>query len=378
MSRELDEHRRYLQDTPRVDAFARAIAAAVAPGDVVVDLGCGTGILGLLACRAGAARVYAIEMGGMAEVACAVAAANGFGDRVIPVRGHSRDVSLPERADVVMGDQTGHFGFEAGVLDCFEDARRRFLKPGGRLVPRRVRLWVAPVEVPDVWQHAAFWSARPHGFDMSPAGEVAWNSGHPSAVDPRALLAPGLAVATLDTGADNSVFAFGAEIRVARAGALHGIAGWFDAELSDGVSMTNAPGDGRRIDRRNVVFLIPRPLAVEAGETLGVEMRIRPHDLVVRWVVERRGADGRPRERFEQSTFSGMLISRADVDRTRPGFVPRLTERGRARRLVLDLADGRRSVADIERAVLDAHPALFGGAADAGRFVAEALTRYVE
>ena len=64
--------------------------------------------------------------------------------------------------------------------------------------------------------------------------------------------------------------------------------------------------------------------------------------------------------------------------RTRPQFVPRLTERGRARKMVLDLADGRASVADIERSLFDAYPHLFADPADAGLFVAEVVTRYAE
>src|SRR4029453_11588483 len=102
----------YLEDDMRLTAFAQAISSTVRPGDVVVDLGCGTGILGLLACRAGAARVYAIDAGGMAEIARVIAAANGLADRIAIINGHSQQVSLPERADVVLCDQIGHFGFE--------------------------------------------------------------------------------------------------------------------------------------------------------------------------------------------------------------------------------------------------------------------------
>ena len=73
----LDEHRQYLSDSVRVAALSAAIHRVVKPGDIVVDLGAGTGILGLVACRAGASRVYAIEEGGMIEVAREIARANG-------------------------------------------------------------------------------------------------------------------------------------------------------------------------------------------------------------------------------------------------------------------------------------------------------------
>src|SRR5688572_15264486 len=86
MSLVLDEHRELLADRHRVTAFSRAIAATVRPGDVVVDLASGTGILGLLACRAGAIRVYSLEIDGIAGLAREFAAANGYGDRITVVR----------------------------------------------------------------------------------------------------------------------------------------------------------------------------------------------------------------------------------------------------------------------------------------------------
>ncbi|HEX9126493.1 MAG TPA: 50S ribosomal protein L11 methyltransferase, partial [Methylomirabilota bacterium] len=125
MSLIVDEHRQYLADPHRLAAFERAIAATVNPGDVVIDLGAGTGILGLFACRAGAARVYAIDDGGIIELARSLCRANGFADRVVFVKGLSTRVTLPEKANVVVADQIGRFGFESGVWEYFTDARAR-------------------------------------------------------------------------------------------------------------------------------------------------------------------------------------------------------------------------------------------------------------
>src|SRR5712671_2928858 len=179
MSRVIDEHRQYLADTARVSAFASAIAEVVKPGDVVLDLASGTGILGLLACRAGASRVYAVDAGGMAQPARAIVRENGFEGRIQVVNGYSAQVELPERADVLLTDQIGHFGFEAGIVEFVADARRRLLTSDARLMPSRIDLLIAPVEAPDVAEAISFWSRRPAGFAMDTLHEMAANSGYP-------------------------------------------------------------------------------------------------------------------------------------------------------------------------------------------------------
>src|SRR5438552_2508186 len=94
----LDQHRALLADSVRTNAFAEAIARVVRPGDVVLDLGSGSGVLAILAARAGARKVFAIEQGHMADVATMVVANNGCRDRVEVLHARSHDVDLPERA----------------------------------------------------------------------------------------------------------------------------------------------------------------------------------------------------------------------------------------------------------------------------------------
>ena len=104
MSLIVDEHREYLSDPARLEAYRRAIHEVVRPGMVVADLGSGTGILGLFALEAGAARVYSIEATGMIEIARALAGANGFRDRFHAVQSHSSEAELPERVDAIVSD----------------------------------------------------------------------------------------------------------------------------------------------------------------------------------------------------------------------------------------------------------------------------------
>jgi protein arginine N-methyltransferase 1 len=373
----IDEHRLYLADAVRVSAFGAALAEIVQPDDVVLDLGSGTGILGLLACRAGAARVYAIDAGGMAQLAREVVGVNGLKGRVRVVNGFSATVDLPERADLLVTDQIGHFGFEAGIVGYVADARRRLLQPHARLVPSRIDLWLAPVEAADVASAVEFWFGHPAEFDMSPLRELAVNSGYPRALQPDEVLGSPALGGSIDLHVDCRSVALEAETTIARAGTLHGIGGWFVATLSPHVTMSNSPFASDRITRRNVVFPIERPTAVTAGDRVRTRMRILPDDSVVSWTVEvfRREADTAA-FRFAHSTLRGMLLAREQIRRTRPDYVPELTPRGLARLSVLTLCDGQRPLAEIEREVYARHATIFRDPAEAAVFVAEVVAGY--
>lgn len=376
MSLIVDEHRAYLSDAVRLSAYRRAIAEVVEPGHVVLDLASGTGILGLMACEAGASRVYSVEVSGMVEIARAAAAANGFADRVTCVHGLSSEVSLPERVDRIVCDQIGRFGFEAGLIDYGSDARDRFLKPGGRMIPERIDLFLAPVESDELFQQVQFWSSRPAGFDFEPARRWAANTGYPVELTPEALVGCPARAATIDTLTMRSEpMKASAELEVERRGTLHGIGGWFVARLSPSVCLTNAPTAACRVKRRNAFFPIDRAVAVLPGDVVSVAMRIVPDGPMVGWNVRVERA-GRSIGHFAHSTLDGMLLCPEDHRRMHPASVPTLSPRGRARLTVLELCDGMRSLAAIERGVFDRHPDLFTSFSEAQTFVAEVVTRY--
>jgi protein arginine N-methyltransferase 1 len=375
MSLEVDQHRQFLQDSVRLDAFRRAVADVVRPGHVVVDLASGTGILGFFALQAGASRVYAVESTGIIDIARAVAAANGYGDRWVAVQGYGAHVSLPERADVVVCDELGRFGIEVDILEHAHNARRLYLKPGGTMLPGRVDLMLAPVEVPALFAQIDFWRSRPAGFDFSPARRWAANTGYPIAFSSDMLLGPPIVGASLDLREKGpSPFRCRGSVVVARAGILHGIGGWFSAQLSPSVAMTNAPTASERIGRRNVFFPLDPPIEVHPGDVVEADLHVIPPK-AIGWNASV-SRDARTIARFRHSTLNGMLLTADELRRTRPGFVPHLTDRGIARQTVLELCDGARPLAEIEREVFARHGALFPSQSDAALFVAEVVTRY--
>jgi Ribosomal protein L11 methyltransferase (PrmA) len=378
MSLVLDEHREYLSDKLRLDLFRKAIKKTVKPGDVVMDLGAGSGILGLFACEAGARRVYAVDAGGMIQVARELARANGFGDRVMGIQGLSTRIDLPEKVDVIVADQIGHFGFEAGVLEFFRDAVGRFLKPGGRTVPRRISLHTGAVTYPRGYRNAIFWSMRPAGFDFSPAQKIASNTGYPTEARLLKLISNGAKLTTLDAAAAPADFSADVSVRVARKATMHGIAGWFSSELAQGVEMTNSPATARRITRRAVFLPIEHPVQVVPGDRVSIAMNITPEQIMVTWKVKITNKSGDEKARFIHSTMRGMLLTPENLAKTRPDFVPRLTPWGEARRTVVDLCDGERPLEEIEKLVFDKHRNLFDSLARAAEFVTEVTAVYAE
>src|SRR5262249_51793631 len=149
----LSIHGAMLADSARNAAFRKAIETVVRPGDVVVDVGAGSGLLSLMAARAGAKKVYALESGPLAAVCRRIADTNGFAATIDVQMIDSRHWNPPEHADVVISETLGVAVFEEGFLQTMQDARNRFLRHGGALIPGRLKVLIAPVEMPPGLSH---------------------------------------------------------------------------------------------------------------------------------------------------------------------------------------------------------------------------------
>jgi protein arginine N-methyltransferase 1 len=368
----LDEHLGYVADRTRLELFETAIQTTLKPGDRVVDLGCGTGVLGLKCLQAGASRVVAIDSTAMLEVARETFARAGMTDRVDFIRGDSLRVELPDRADLVICDQVGYFGFDYGIVHTLADARRRFLGPGGSLIPRTIRLQIGVVQSEKCRDKVDGWRA-----DHVPA-EVHWvrrlgvNTKHDCELGSDELLSGAAVLGDIDLSSDNpEFFSWTAELRIERDGVMHGLAGWFECELAERVWMTNSPLADRAIDRPQVFLPLDEPVEVKEKSAVRATVMARPAEHLVAWVVEVPGSG----QRFSHSTWEGMMLTPEDLVRANPDGVPRLSREGEARMTVLGYCDGRRTVREIEQAVLRDHPDLLPSTGEISRFVAQALGR---
>ena len=289
-----------LVDDVRTGSYRQAISQVVRSGDAVVDVGCGSGILTFLACRAGARHVYAIESEAVIEIAKLVAKKIGLQDRITFFNAPSFDVELPESVDVILTETMGTFGFEEGILGSLTDARNRFLKKGGRLIPHGVDLFLVPVELPQFYKHVIdFWIAGCQGFDFSPVRDLTVNNFHPLKLHEDSFLCAPTRVEQIgfletqraEVDAHVSFYA-------TRSGRLHGLAGWFNAELKPGLHVSNGPKD-KGSHWGLAFFPIDQPVVVNQGNRIQVEMSSTKNGEYWHWCVAVNG------QRFEHSTLRG-------------------------------------------------------------------------
>lgn len=297
------------QTGSRLTEYSRAIAAAVREGHVVLDLGSGTGILALLACRAGAKGVYAVESSEAIRLGELIASKTEFADRIEFIQSESSKVVLNEQVDVIVADIHDTFGLQPGGLASFFDVRDRLLRPGGIVIPRSIELLIAPVEAPKFYaREIDVWAEPVQGIDVSAARPFAANHIHSGRFEPGELLAPLEPIGHIDLVRSKSVRAGGsATASISRDGIIHGLCGCFVTALGDDVVMNNVPGDGTTTNFAQAFFPLDRAVAVTAGDS--VAMTIDSHDgQAIRWQVEISRA-GQLLARFDHSTLNGLLMS---------------------------------------------------------------------
>jgi protein arginine N-methyltransferase 1 len=375
-----------IADSVRMDAFVKALRQAIKPSSVVIDIGTGTGIFALLACQFGARRVYAIEPDDSIQVGREIAAANGYAERIEFVQELSTRVTLPERADVIISDLGGRLPWFQHHIPSIADARKRFLAPGGVLIPQRDTLWVAVVEAPDLYKlWTAPWDDNRYGLDMEAARRIVTNTWRKGKVTPEQLLVEPQCWATLDYAiVENPDISAEVTWTVARAGTAHGLSVWFDRTVTEGVLLSNAPNAPKFISPELTYgapfFPWSTPVPLAAGDTVSVALQANlvGKDYVWCWNthVLDQGRPGQIKTNFKQSTFLGKPLSPAQLRKQADSHVPVLNEDGQIDRLTLDLMSDNISLANVARRLAAQFPTRFAKWEDALTRVGELSEKY--
>jgi protein arginine N-methyltransferase 1 len=368
-------------DRVRLDAYAEALRRQITPGCVVADIGAGTGILSLLACKLGARRVYAIELSDAAQLIRDTARDNGYADRIRVLRERSSELTLPERADVIVSDLRGVLPPFHRHLADIADARTRLLADGGRLVPAADRMFVGIVSVPELFeQRRAPWTNDVYGLSLGAALRFVDNSWQKYRAQADMLLSAPSEWARLDYHRvdDPRVRGAGTQ-RIEKDGVAHGLLVWFDAELCDGVGFSNRPGVPKAIYGQ-AFFPWPAPVSLRCDDCVDFELRADPSGDCCIWtwssVVRRREAPEIAANRFRQSDFLATPLSADSLRKRAAGFRPELSLMGEIALRALERLRSGLDLQTLANELRTMHPEQFRSFDAALDFAGELSLRY--
>lgn len=287
-------HEDILKDEVTISAYQKAIQqnAHLFRGAVVLDVGCGLGLLSLLAAQAGARKVIGLEeQSELVSMAGTIAQANGFGDIIQFVCGSATPgaqghvTELPDglvHVDIIVSEWMGYFLMYESRLGEVLTARDRWLKPGGLLFPDRAKLHVEMLEDAEYAQRHFDYFDNVWGFDFAAMKVSAHSEPVVQAFEPRQLLTSSTCVLDLDlyrcTPADCYQMAAPFTVACARPGHVHGSLFWFEIRFDachKPVAFATGPESPPTCWKQVAFFLGGSPITVKTHDRIHGMVAIR-------------------------------------------------------------------------------------------------------
>jgi protein arginine N-methyltransferase 3 len=276
-------HEEMLKDRVRTNSYRDAIFnnREMFRDKVVLDVGCGTGILCMFAASAGAKLVIGVDQSDIIYQAMDIVRENGFKDSITLLKGKMEEVELPvDKVDIIISEWMGYFLLYESMLDTVLWARDHYLAPGGHIMPDLCHLYIAGVSDVDTYQKRyAFWDDV-YGFRMTCMKSAVTAEADVTIVDAskvvtESCLVKEISVATCKT--TDLEFSCKLTLVAKSSGQLTAVVGFFDIEfcaLDTKVSFSTSPS-AIPTHWKQTVFLLEKPITVTAGDTLTGNLQCR-------------------------------------------------------------------------------------------------------
>jgi protein arginine N-methyltransferase 1 len=313
----IEYHRTLIDDRTRVAAFIAALKRHIRPGETTVaDIGAGTGLLGAVAARLGARRVYMYEAGEIARVAEDVIKANRLrACTLFPC--HSTEFIDPPKVDLVVSETLGNYALEEDIIETMADAATRHLAPGGALIPRAIAQHCAPVVSARIDAELAAWRRVPADLgielDLAAAERLSRNNIYVRRIAEAELLGGAGGARVWDRIAlgrpGKSSRKGEAQWTAREAATVYGFALWWTADLADAVSLSTAP-DSPATHWEQLYLPLLEPAILAPGDRLALALRSttsRPAGTNVAWTVTVDAPDGARRAKQALDLEKGFI-----------------------------------------------------------------------
>ncbi|CCF57062.1 hypothetical protein KAFR_0C00670 [Kazachstania africana CBS 2517] len=313
-------HEEMLQDTVRTLSYRNAIMQNkdMFKDKVVLDVGCGTGILSMFAAKHGAKHVIGVDMSSIIEMARKIVDLNGFSDKITLLRGKLEDVVLPfPKVDIIISEWMGYFLLYESMLDTVLYARDKYLVEGGLIFPDKCSIHIAGLEDSEYKSEKLSYWQDVYGFDYTPFVPIVKEEPIVDTVDNNAINTTKCKMIEFDLNTvklSDLDFKVPFEVEVKRQDWINGVICWFDIvfpapkgkkpiEFSTGA---HAP----YTHWKQTVFYLEDDLECEKGDILRGELTCSPNkrnnrdlDVKISYEFEARGVDAKERSRKNENVY---------------------------------------------------------------------------
>ncbi|CDK29163.1 unnamed protein product [Kuraishia capsulata CBS 1993] len=300
-------HEEMLKDTVRTLSYRNAIMKNkdLFKDKVVLDVGCGTGILSMFAAKAGAKHVIAVDMSNIIEMGQKIVDLNGLGDKITLLRGKLEDVVLPyKKVDIIISEWMGYFLLYESMLDTVLYARDHYLVEGGLIFPDKASIKLALIEDGNYKDEKIHYWENVYGFDYSPFIDIAMAEPLVDIVDNNSVVTNAVTVSEIDINTvkiSDLPFETPFKLKAFRSDLVHAVVAWFDIDFpfdsKNGEKVTFSTGPHAHYTHwKQTVFYLNQVLDVKKDEVVEGMIASRPNaqnprelDLEIQWDFKAQG-----------------------------------------------------------------------------------------
>ncbi len=275
-------HEEMLKDDVRTDSYRKAIVfnKHLFLNKVVLDVGCGTGILSMFAAKSGAKQVYAIDNANIIYQAEKIMKANGF-TNIKCIKGKMEEIELPEKVDIIISEWMGYFLLYESMLPTVLYARDHFLKENGLILPDRCTMEIALIEDAEYKDEKIdFWDDI-YGFDYSCLKPIVMREPLVDTVNSNAVVTRSYTMLDINLYTvkveDLKDITVSFKLSVIKNDMAHAFVVWFDTyfQLDKTVVFSTSPFS-KYTHWKQVILYTPEPMALMKGDEIKGSLNIKP------------------------------------------------------------------------------------------------------